>query len=162
MPRRIDQKPKANTKRITFHVTHDMAKCLEKMSNNTGWNVSEIIRTALNKHMNVDLLKEDTDFLAGIVQPIVKEEIGKQANRLAAMLFKIGIISAGNYFMAVRVMSDVISPSMQEDFREISANARKLGIDYMKMNGIGVIQYMEDDEAVERATEKLKTDFTRI
>ena len=57
-------------------------------------------------------------------------------------------------------MSDVISPSMQEDFKDINANARKLGIDYMKMNGVGVVEFLEDEEKVERAAEKLKTDFT--
>jgi len=156
----MDPKPKSNTKRVTFHLTHDMVKTLEKQADSTGQNVSQIIRKAIDKYMNVDLYKEDTDFLIGIIQPIIKDEIGKQANRLAAMLFKIGIISAGGYFAAVRVLSDVISPSMCEDFKDINANARKLGIEYMKMNGMGVISYLEDDEAIEKAANKLKTDLS--
>ena len=153
-------KSKPNTKRVTFHLTYDMADKIEKLAHHKNMNTSELIRAAIDKYMNVDLIKEDTDFLRNVIQPIVKNEIGKQANRLAAMLFKIGIISAGNYFMSVRVMFDVISPSMQEDFKDINASARKLGIDYMKLNGVGVVEFLEDEEKVERAAEKLKTDFT--
>jgi hypothetical protein len=139
-----------------------MVKTLEKEMDRTHQNVSQIIRRALDKYFNVELQREDTEFLAGIVQPIVKEEIGKQANRLAAMLFKVGIITAGNYFLALRTLSDLVNPSMQEDFSDISANARKLGIDYMKMNGIGVIEFLEDTEKVEQTADKLKTDFTKV
>ena len=160
MPRTMNPKPKSNTKRVTFHLTNDMIKTLEKQADTTGQNVSQIIRRAIDQYFNIEAKREDTEFFSGIIRPIVKDEIGKQSNRLAAMLFKIGIITAGNYFMAVRVMSDVISPSMQEDFREINANARKQGIDYMKLNGVGVVEFLEDDEKVERAAEKLKTDLS--
>ena len=51
---------------------------------------------------------------------------------------------------------------MQENFRDINANARKLGIDYMKQSGVGAVTYLEDDEAVERAADKLKTDYTNV
>jgi len=65
MPRTMNPKPKSNTKRVTFHLTHDMVKTLEKQADSTGQNVSQIIRRAIDKYMNVDLYKEDTDFLTG-------------------------------------------------------------------------------------------------
>jgi hypothetical protein len=137
-----------------------MAKTLEKLADQKHMNVSWVIRDAIDKYMNVDQYKEDREFLADIVHPIVKDEIGKQANRLAAMLFKIGVITSSNYFLAVRTLSDVISPSMQEAFSDINANARKLGIDYMKQSGVGVVEFLEDGEKVEQAASKLKTDYT--
>jgi len=139
-----------------------MANTLEKLADKKNMNVSEIIRKAIDKYMDVDSYKDDTEFIAGIVRPIVHEEIGKQANRLASMLFKVGIITSSNYFVAVRTLSDVISPSMQEDFKDINATARKLGIDYMKLNGVGVVEFLEDGKAVERAADKLKTDYTAV
>ena len=160
MPRSMNPKPKPHTKRVTLHLTNDMVKSLEKMADKTHQNISQIIRNAINKYMSVEAKREDTEFFSDIVRPIVKDEIGKQANRLAAMMFKVGIITSSNYFLAVRLMSDVISPSMQEDFKDINANARKLGIDYMKQNGVGAVTFLEDEEAVERAAEKLKTDIT--
>ncbi len=153
-------KPKPNTKRVTFHLTHDMAGKLEKLADSKHITVSEIIRKAVNKYMDVDLYKDDADFLTGIIRPLVKDEMGRQANRLAAMMFKVGIITSANYFLAVRTLSDVINPSMQDDFKDINANARKLGIDYMKQSGVGVVEFLEDEDAVERAADKLKTDFS--
>jgi len=150
------------TKRINFLLSADTVKSLEKFAAKKNQNVSEIIRRAINEHLTIQANREDIDFISGIIRQEVKAEIGKQANRLAAMLFKVGVITAGNYFMAVRLMSDVISPSMQEDFKDINTNARKLGIDYMKQNGVGVIEFLEDADDVEAAVKKLKTDFTNI
>ena len=159
MPRSLNPKPKPNTKRVTAHIHVSMIKTLESEAFRTGQNVSQIIRRALDKYYDIEADKENTEFFTDILRPIVRDEIDKQANRLASMLFKIGVISAGNYFLAVRMMSDVISPSMMEDFDAINANARKLGIDYMKQSGVGVIEYLEDDDKVVRAAEKLKTDW---
>jgi len=162
MPRSMNPKPKPHTKRVTFHLTTDMVKTLEKQADQTGQNISQIIRKALDKYFDLEAQREDTDFFTGLIRPIVHEEIGKQANRLAAMLFKVGIITSSNYFLAVRTLSDVISPSMQEDFKNINANARKLGIDYMKQSGVGAVEFLEDEENVERAADKLKTDYANM
>ena len=159
MPRTMNPKPKSNTKRVTFHLTNDMAKTLEKFADSKGCNVSEIIRSAIDKYFNIEAKREDIEFFSEIVRHATKEEIGKQANRLAAMLFKIGIVTAGNYFLTLRTLSDVISPSMIEDYKDIGANARKLGIDYMKRSGVGVVEFLEDAAAVERAAEKVKTEY---
>jgi hypothetical protein len=110
--------------------------------------------------LSVESYQENIDFISGIIRQEVKAEIGKQANRLAAMLFKIGVITAGSYFMSARIISDVINPSMQEDFKDINSNARKLGIDYMKQNGVGVVEFLEDADDVDAAVKKLKTDYT--
>jgi len=152
----------SKTKRINFLLPVDTVKSLEKFAAKKNQNVSEIIRRAINEHLTIQANREDIDFISGIIRQEVKAEIGKQANRLAAMLFKIGVISAGGYFMSVRLMSDVINPSMQEDFKDINSNARKLGIDYMKQNGVGVVEFLEDADDVEMAVKKLKTDFTDI
>ena len=150
------------TKRVTFHLPLDTADKIERLAAKENQDVSKIIRRAIDKHLSIQANKDDIDFISGIIRQEVKVEIGKQANRLAAMLFKIGIITAGNYFMAVRVLSDVISPSMQEDFKDINSNARKLGIDYMKQSGVGVVEFLEDADEVSAAVRRLKTDFTEL
>jgi hypothetical protein len=63
---------------------------------------------------------------------------------------------------AEEIEFNVISPSMAEDFKDINTNARKLGIDYMKQNGVGVIEFLEDADEVEAAVRKLKTDLSEI
>ena len=150
------------TKRITFHLTVDTARKIERLAAKENQDVSKVIRRAIDKYLSIQANKDDIDFISGIIRQEVKAEIGKQANRLAAMLFKVGIITSGNYFLAVKMLADVISPSMQEDFKDINSNARKLGIDYMKQSGVGVVEFLEDDEAVAAAVGKIKTDFFEV
>ena len=135
---------------------------LEKLAARENQDVSKIVRKAVDSYMSVHANKDDIDFITGIIRQEIKAESSRQANRLAAMLFKVGIITSANYFLAVKMLSDVISPSMQEDFKDINSNARKLGIDYMKQSGVGVVEFLEDEDAVERAVGKVKTDFDRV
>ena len=132
---------------------------LEKIAARENQDVSKIVRKAVDSYMSIQASKDDIDFITGIIRQEVRAESGKQANRLAAMLFKVGAIASSNYFLAVKMLSDVISPSLQEDFKEINSNARKLGIDYMKQSGVGVVEFLEDGEAVERAVGKVKPDY---
>ena len=161
MPRK-KQKVDATTQKRSIVFPKKQLDELEKLANSRDVFVADLIREYVDKGLSVQGYKEDTEYISGIVRQVVSAEIGRQANRLAAMLFKIGVISAGGYFMNVRLMSDVISPSMQEDFKDINSNARKLGIDCMKQNGVGVVEFLEDSDDVETAVKKLKTDFTEI
>ena len=154
--------PKGKTVQITVKVSEGKYESLKKLAASKHINMADVVRGFIDKGLAVQTYEDNIDFLSGIIRQEVKAEIGKQANRLAAMLFKIGVITAGNYFMSVRMLSDVISPSMQEDFRDINSNARKLGIDYMKQNGVGVIEFLEDADDVETAVKKLKTDFSEM
>lgn len=157
----MNKKPQTVQRRsIAFPVKQ--LEQLEKLAAKENQDVSKIVRKAVDSYMSVQANKDDIDFISGIIRQEVKAEMGKQANRLAAMLFKVGAITSSNYFLAVRMLSDVISPSMQEDFKDINSNARKLGIDYMKQSGVGVVEFLEDDEAVERAAGKVKTDFSEV
>jgi len=154
----IEQK----TKRITFHLPITTVDKIEKLAARENQDVSKVIRKAIDKHLSIQANKDDIDFISSIIRQEVKAEISKQANRLAAMLFKVGIITSSNYFLAVRMLADVISPSMQEDFKDINSNARRLGIDYMKQSGVGLVEFLEDDEAVSSAVGKIKTDFSEV
>jgi hypothetical protein len=129
---------------------------LTKLATKENQDVSKIVRKAVDQYLSIQANKDDIDFISGIIRQEVKAEIGKQANRLAAMLFKVGIITSSNYFLSVKMLADVISPSLQEDFKDINSNARKLGIDYMKQSGVGVVEFLEDNEAVEHAVWKIK------
>jgi len=133
---------------------------LEKLAAKDNQDVSKIVRRAVDQFMNIQANKDDIDFITSIIRQEVKAEIGKQANRLAAMLFKVGVIASSNYFLSVKMLADVINPSLQADFKDINSNARRLGIDYMKQSGVSVVEFLEDEEAVDAAVEKLKADFT--
>ncbi len=157
----MNKKPQTVQRRsIAFPVKQ--LEQLEKMAAKENQDVSKLVRKAVDSYMSLQANREDIGFITGIIRQEVKAEIGKQANRIAAMLFKVGAITSSNYFLSVKMLSDVINPSMQEDFKDINSNARKLGIEYMKQSGVGVVEFLEDEEAVERTVSKVKTDFSAI
>jgi hypothetical protein len=140
----------------------EMLEQIEKVAAKKNVFASDVIRDYVNKGLSVTGYEDNIEFITGIVRQVVSAEIGRQANRLAAMLFKVGAITSSNYFLSVKMLSDVINPSMQEDFKDINSNARKLGIDYMKQTGVGVVEFLEDDEAVTAAVGNVKTDFSEV
>jgi hypothetical protein len=113
----------------------------------------------VDKGLSVQGYKDDVDFLTGIIRQEVKVEMREQANRLAAMLYKVGVIAASNYFMDVKMLADVINPSMQDDFKDIHSNARKQGIEYMNQKVRDVLSFLEDDEEIEATVNKIKTNW---
>jgi len=153
-------KPKNQVRSVVFPT--DMLEQIEKVAAKKNVFASDVIRDYVNKGLSVTGYEDNIEYISGIIRQVVSAEIGRQANRLAAMLFKVGIITSSNYFLAVKMLSDVISPSMQEDFKDINSNARRLGIDYMKQSGVGVVEFLEDDEAVTAAVGKIKTDFSEV
>jgi predicted DNA-binding ribbon-helix-helix protein len=147
---------------FSIYLTKKVCGDLDKMAARENTTRTALIRKIIDKALSIESYQENIDFLTGIIRQEIKAESSKQANRLAAMLFKVGIITSANYFLAVKMLADVISPSMQEDFKDINTNARKLGIDYMKQSGVGVVEFLEDEDAVERAVGKIKTDFSEV
>jgi len=160
MPKKEKTDKKNQIRSVVFPA--DMLEQIEKVAAKKNVFASDVIRDYVSKGLSVTGYEDNIEFITGILRQVVRAEIGKQANRLAAMLFKVGIITSSNYFLAVKMLSDVISPSMQEDFKDINSNARKLGIDYMKQSGVGVVEFLEDDEAVAAAVGKVKTDFSEV
>ena len=152
--------PNGKVVQITARITEKKYEALKKLAASKHINMADVVRGFIDKGLSVQSYEDNIDFLSGIIRQEVKAEMGKQANRLAAMLFKVGAITSSNYFLSVKMLSDVISPSLQEDFKDINSNARKLGIDYMKQNGVGVVEFLEDDDAVSAAVRKVKTDFS--
>jgi len=159
MPKKGKQeKQKNQTRSVIFPA--DTLEQIEKIAVKKNIYASDVIRDFVNKGLSVTGYEDNVEFITGIVRQVVSAEIGRQANRLAAMLFKVGAITSSNYFLSVKMLSDVISPSLQEDFKDINSNARRLGIDYMKQSGVGVVEFLEDEEAVSAAVNKVKTDFS--
>ena len=144
------------TKRITFHLPVSIADKVEKLAVKRNQNMSEVIRKFIDKGLDIEGYRNDIDLITSIIRQEVKAETSIQANRLSKMMYKMGVISASNYFLAVRMLSDVINPSMQEDFKDIHSNARKLGEEFMEMNYPDFRSFMENAEAIEDAVNRIR------
>lgn len=144
---------------ITVKIAPSTYKSLQKLAAKNNQNMSDVVRKFIDKGLTVQGYSDDINFISGILRQVVNAEIGRQASRLEKMMFKMGIISASNYFLAVRMLSDVISPSIQEDFKDINTNARKLGLEYMNMSYPNFKSLMENEEEVMEMADSIRHSF---
>ena len=158
MPRKKQKVEERTQKRSVVFSTRQLEE-IEKLANHRNCFASDVIRDFVDKGLSVQGYKDDIDFLTGIIRQEVKAAMGLQANRLAAMIYKIGVLAASNYFMNVQMMSDVINPSMQADFKDIQAKARKVGMDYMNMKVKDVLEFLEDEEEIAQTVAKIKKNW---
>jgi len=144
---------------ITIKVAPSTYKSLQKLAAKNNRNMSDVVRGFIDKGMTVDGYKDDINLITGLIRQTVHTEMEMTANRLEKMMFKMGIISASNYFLAVRMLSDVISPSMQEDFKEINTRAREIGLEYMNMSYPAFRSLMENEEGVTEMADRIRRSF---
>ena len=141
---------------MTIKVSPDTYKAIQKLAAKGHENMSVVVREFIDKGLNVQGYKDDIDFITRIIRQEVRAEIGAQSNRLRQIMFKIGAISSSNYFLAVRMLADVINPSMREDFKDINTNARKLGEEFMEMKYSEFRSVMESEESVEELASQIR------
>ena len=141
---------------MTVKVSPDQYRAIQKLAAKGTENMSEVVRGFITKGLDVQGYKDDLEDITGIIRQVVSAEMGRQAHRLKQIMFKIGAISSSNYFLAVRMLSDVINPSMQEDFKEINSNARKLGEEFMETKYADFRYVMENEESVEEWVNRIR------
>ena len=141
---------------MTIKVSPDKYKAIQKLAAKGHENMSAVVRDFIDKGLDVQGYKDDLDLITRIMRREIRVEIGAQAHRLASMMFKIGAISSSNYFLAVRMLADVINPSMQEDFKSINSRARQLGEEFMSMKYGEYRSFWENDESIEEAANKIR------
>ncbi len=147
----IEQK----TKRVTIHLPIETVKKIEKLATKNNQDTSKEIRKAIDGYLNIQATKDDIDFISKIIRQEVKVEIEKQANRICAMIYKIGTISAANYYLSSRALTDLINPSFQVDFKDMAEHSRKLGLLYMNKGVSEINKFLLDEEAVQREIDKI-------
>ena len=158
MPRKKQKVEERTQKRSVVFSTRQLEE-IEKLANHRNCFASDVIRDFVDKGLSVQGYKNDVDFLVSIIRQEVKVEMRAQANRLAAMMYKIGVIAAANYFMDVQMMSDVINPSMQADFKDIHSNAQKQGREYMNLKIKDALELLDDPDEVESVAEKIRKNW---
>ena len=84
---------------------------------------------------------QNVDFIAGIVRQEftsvyhiedIKAVVEQQTDRLAKMLMKSGKISAGGFFLLLRVLSLLANAGTEDDFDQMLGEAVSMGVDYMQ------------------------------
>jgi len=78
-----------------------------------------------------------------------------QVDRLVKILMKSGKISAGLYYLTIKLYMEMMSKERIISFKELATETRKLGIKYMHFKDHEIDNYLEDDDAVFQGVDRL-------
>lgn len=96
--------------------------------------------------------KQDEEYLTKQIQETVKAAFQPSVERLAAISAKAAQISGAAFFMGIYTSRLLMPPGEQDLIDQAATQARKLGIDYLKLKDKDVDTFMEG--GVKRITGK--------
>ena len=147
-------KEKRTQKRsITFST--DMLEQLEKLAIHKRTTVSDLVRGYVYKGVSIDGYKEDVDLIATIVRQEIKGQLDIQIDRLAKMLMKTGKISAGLYYLTLKLLLRQYGTTKSQSLKELATETRKMGVKYMQLRDYQINEYLEDDDMIYTEIDKL-------
>ena len=149
----ITKEKRTQKRSVTFST--EVLEQLEKMAVRKRTTVSELVRGYVDKGISVDDYKEDVDMIAVIVRQEIKGQLDTQIDRLAKMLMKTGKISAGLYYLALKLLLRQFGATKSQSLKELATETRKMGVKYMQLRDYQINEYLEDDDMIFSEIEKL-------
>jgi len=147
-------KEKRTQKRsVTFSV--DTLEQLDKLAIRKRTTTAELVRGFVEKGLSVDGYKEDIDLIATVVRQEVKGQLDTQIDRLAKMLMKTGKISAGLYYLVLKLLLRQFGATKSQSLKELATETRKMGVKYMQLRDYQINDYLEDDDMIFSEIDKL-------
>ncbi len=147
---------KSKTVSLTVRLPIELSQKIDKLAHIRHKSVSDIVRVILERQFNTNEYEEKIDEVRQIIRDEVNLAVKSQANRLAAMLTKITVLSASGYFTAVGAVA-MLDEDLYSDFESIEQAARKIGLEYAKQNGdyeTIIVEFM--NKAVSKARKNIK------
>ena len=144
---------KTQKRSVTFGV--DTLEQLDKLALRKKTSTSELVRSYVEKGLAIDGHKDDVDLIATIVRQEIKAQLDTQIDRLAKMLMKIGKISAGLYYLVLKLLLKQYGSTKSQSLKELATETRKMGVKYMQMRDYQINDYLEDDDMILSDADKL-------
>lgn len=138
---------------VTFGV--DTLEQLDKLALRKKTSTSELVRSYVEKGLAIDGHKEDLDLIAAVVRQEIKAQLDTQIDRLAKMLMKTGKISAGLYYLVLKLLLKQYGATHSQSLKELATETRKMGVKYMQMRDFQINGYLEDEDMILSDADKL-------
>lgn len=135
---------------IVFRCNENLYETISKIAIDQRKTKSVVIRNLVEAGLVATGYKQDEEHLEKLVGAAVKSALKPSVERLAAISAKAAQISGAAYFMNIYTAQLMLDEDDREAVREISAEARKLGIEYLKLKDEDTV-----DDFVQRGTGKM-------
>lgn len=132
MPKSTGSFPKGS--KICFRVSPEIDDAVRRIAEAEGRSVSSVYRDLIEKGLAAGGYRSGGQDMAALVREAVQEAVKPQAERLASISAKAAQISAASFFLAAYNGRQAVPGYLQEEYDEIAALSRKLGIEYLKLS----------------------------
>lgn len=150
MPKRTTDKHTAAY--IPYRCSQSTYETIEKISAAQRKTRVQVVRELVDAGLVATGYKQDEEYLAKQIQESVKAAFQPSVERLAAISAKAAQISGAAFFMGIYTSRLLMPPGEQDLIDQTATQARKLGIDYLKLKDKDVDTFMEG--GVKRITGK--------
>ena len=117
-----------------FFISRKTDDEVRKIATAEGRSVSKVYRELVEKGLVAGGYRSGGQDLAALVREAVREELRPQAERLAAISAKGTQISAADFFLLSYIARQLLPEYQQEEYDAVAAQARKLGVEYLKLS----------------------------
>lgn len=142
-----EKNSKSQNTRTSFWISPETLKALETLAAKEGKSVSEIIRCAIEKYLNIESYTDNLDFIAAIVRNEINISVKGQTNRLAALINRLTIIAAAGYFANITTVADLIDRDRYSSFEKTERIARRKALLYANAKSSeGIADFLDDEQ----------------
>lgn len=118
---------------VRFWISEETSKAVERIATAEGRTASSVYRDLVEKGLVAGGYRAGDKDAASIVRAAVDEIMKPQVERLAAISAKATQISAAAFFLQAYNSKQMLPDYLQAEYDEIVTQARKLGIEYLKL-----------------------------
>ena len=138
---------------VRFWISEETSKTVERIALAEDRSVSSVYRELVEKGLAAAGYRAGEKDLSAMIRIAVNESIKPHIERLAAISAKGVQIDAASYFLQVYNGKQAMPDYLQEEYAGIAANARKLGIEYLKLP-----KEKDIDEFISRGFRRMEED----
>lgn len=117
-----------------FWVSPETDETVRRIAEAEGRSMSAVYRDLVEKGLVAGGYRSGGQDLTAMVQTAVQEALRPQVERLASISAKGTQISAAAFFLAAYNGRQAVPDYLKEEYEETAAQARKLGIEYLKLS----------------------------
>lgn len=119
---------------VRFWVAPEMDATVRRIADAQERSLSSVYRELVEKGLVAGGYRSGGQDMAELVQNAVEQAMRPQIERLAAISAKGTQIGAAAFFLAAYNGRQQVPEEMQEEYDELAAQARKLGVEYLKLS----------------------------
>lgn len=119
---------------VRFWVSSETEETVRNIAAAEGRSMSAVYRDLVEKGLVAGGYRSGSQDLAALVREALREELRPQVERLASISAKGTQISAAAFFLSVYNGRQTVPEYLRLEYEEIAAQARKLGIEYLKLS----------------------------